>query len=106
MRPLNYDVRHYWRKFQSDTVENEDGTTEPVWSVSGPFALAFVPGAERRTLTEQGFSYDGTTMFVIADRCKEFRAGDILSDGTNDLYEVTDAKTFPTEQQLYVRGLA
>jgi len=111
MQPLQYDVRSYYRKTAVGTEEH-DGIVTETFETTGPFDLAFVPGAETRMLSEQGYVHSGSQYLVIADGCGSqdtasrkgvFRAGDILTDGEEDLYEIISVRTFPTEQTMTAR---
>lgn len=113
MQPLQYDIRSYYRKTAVGT-EDENGFVTETFETSGPFSLAFVPGAETRSLGEQGYVHGESQYLVIADGCGSqdtsdgrgiFRAGDTLTDGENDLYSVVSVRTFPTEQTMTVREL-
>jgi len=103
MLPLNYDIRSYYRKHQTGE-EVEDGIVTPTYSTDGPYSIAFRPGSNSRFLTEQGYTEASTTYFCIADGVDCFKSGDILTDGSDDLYILSDVKTFPTEQTFYVRS--
>jgi len=105
MQPLNYDIRSYFRKHQIGEAVDDEGRTEPLFDITGPFAIAFRPGQQVRTQTEQGYAYDQTTYFCIADGVDCFESGDILTDGEDDLYKVISVKQFPTEQTFYARAL-
>ena len=104
MRPLNYDIRSYYRKHQVGETE-DDGIVNPVYDTDGPYDIAFRAGSQSRILTEQGYSDAMTVYYCIADGVDCFRSGDILTDGTDDLFVITDVKTFPSEQTFYVRGI-
>ncbi len=113
MLPLQYDIRSYHRKTAVGT-EDENGFVRETFETSGPFSLSFVPGSETREVGEQGFVKGGSQYLVIADGCGSqdtgdgrgvFRAGDILTDGENDLYEVISVTTYPTEQTMTAREL-
>ena len=113
MLPMQYDIRSYHRKTAVST-EDSDGFVTEVFETDGPYSLAFVPGAETRTVSEQGFVHGESQYLVIADGCGSqdtkdgrgiFRAGDMLTDGEKDLYEVISVRTFPTEQQMTAREL-
>lgn len=112
MQPLRYDVRAYYRRTHIGTADHTDGIADEVLSTTGPYELAFVPGSETRELGEQGYTRSGTTWLAIADGCGSqtvpggvFRAGDLLSDGHEDLYEVISVRTWPSEQTMTVREL-
>lgn len=105
MLPLDFDIRSYFRKHQIGEEVDDEGRTEPLFDINGPFPIAFRPGQEARTITEQGYAYDQTVYYCIADGCDCFVAGDILTDGVNDLYRIEAVKTFPTEQTFYARAI-
>lgn len=113
MQPLQYDIRSYFRK-TAKGVEESNGIVTEQFETTGPFSLAFVPGSETRTISEQGFVRSGSIYLVIAHGCGSqdtsdrrgvFRAGDILTDGKTDLYEIISVKTFPTEQTMNAREI-
>lgn len=113
MLPLQYDIRSYYRK-TAVQADGENGYITETFETTGPYSLAFVPGAETRSLTEQGYAHGDSQYLVIAhgygsqdtkDGRGLFRAGDMLTDGQNDLYSVLSVRTFPTEQQMTVREL-
>ena len=108
MLPLSFDVRSYYRKHQDGESVSVSGDVTPTFSMDGPFKIAFRPGGASRTIGEGGYSFEGAQFYCIVDGCKSFTPGDILtsdSQGNDELYRVELVKTFPTEQQLYVRGL-
>lgn len=105
MQPLNYDIRTYYRKHQTGENEDDVGNVVPVYATDGPYAIAFRPGAEIRTQTEQGYAVDQTQYLCIADGISCIEVGDVLTDGDADLYKVQSVKTYPTEQLFYVRAL-
>ena len=105
MLPLDYDIRSYYRKHQVGEETDREGRTEPTYQVTGPHPIAFRPGQQTKTLTEQGYAVDQTVYYCIADGCDFFESGDILTDGNADLYKVISVKTFPTEQTFYARAL-
>jgi len=104
MQPLNYDIRSYYRKYQVAETE-KNGIVTPIFETDGPISIAFRPGASQRQLLEQGYSEGSSVFFCIADGVNCIRAGDILTDGENELYVVLSVQTFPTEQTFYVRSL-
>jgi len=104
MQPLNYDIRAYYRKHQTGT-EVEDGVVTPTYTTDGPYNIAFRPGSRVRTLTEQGYTEAMTSHYCIADGVHVFDPGDILTDGTDDLYVIESVQDFPTEQTFYVRSV-
>ncbi len=106
MLPLSYDWRDYYRKHQTGTEEDDSGNVTPIYETEGPYTLAFRPGSDNEIITEQGYSVDQSIYLVIADGCDCFRSRDILTDGSEDLYEVLNVKTFPTEQLMYVREVS
>jgi len=102
--PLGYDNRMVYRKHQvGETIT--DGIAEPNWETDGPYLVAFRPGKQMRQNTEEGYSETATVYYCIAPDTEVFSSGDILTDGTNDLYEIRELKDFPTEQQFYVRAV-
>ena len=104
MLPLNYDIRMMYRKHQvGDTVV--DGIAEPTWETDGPHMVAFRPGREIRESTPQGYDYGKTNYMCIAPDTDAFQSGDVLTDGTKDLYQVLDVGTYPTEQIFHVRAI-
>ena len=108
MQPLSHDIRRYYRKHTTGEVVSDTGDVVPTYKVDGPYALAFRPGGESRTLGEQGYTRESTQYFVIADGVHCFEPGDILTSdkaGNNALYQVQIVKDWPTEQTMYVRGL-
>ena len=105
MQPLYCEERRLYLKHQIGEEEAENGIVTPTYETSGPYRLSFTPGSQGRTLTEQGQSYHETTYFVIADGLRCFQPGDVLTDGTSDLFVIQTVKTFPTEQTMYVRAL-
>lgn len=105
MQPLNYDIRSYYRKHQTGETEDAVGRVTPVYETTGPYSIAFRPGRSTRMTTEQGYTDSNTTFYCIADGVDCFESKDILSDGENDLYEIVDVQTWPTEQTFYVRQL-
>ena len=104
MQPLNYDIRSYYRKHQVGETVN-DGIVSPIYETDGPYDIAFRPGSRSRQLTEQGYSEASTVYYCIADGIDCIQPGDILTDGAEDLYSVSEVSTYPTEQTFYVRGI-
>lgn len=104
MQPLGYDNRMIYRKHQvGETVT--DGIAEPTWQTDGPYLVAFRPGKQMITPSEQGYDVSQTVYYCIAPDTEAFCSGDILTDGQNDLYIIQELKTFPTEQTFYARAL-
>ena len=105
MQPLSYDIRSYYRKHQSGETVTDSGEVIPTFTTDGPYQLAFRSGGESRTLGETGYTSESEIYFVIADGVTVFKAGDILTDGTTDLYRCAVVKNWPTEQTMYVRAI-
>ena len=108
MLPLSHDIRRYYRKHATGTVVSDSGAVRESYTVDGPYSLAFRPGGESRTFGEQGYTHETENYLVIADGCKNFHAGDILTgdaQGNDELFKVDVVKNWPTEQTMYVRGL-
>lgn len=106
MLPLSYDIRTYYRKHQNGETVTASGAVIPTHTMDGPYKVAFRPGGRSKGLTEGGYSFDASQFYVIADACRAWEPGDIMTDdpaGENELYKVDVVKTFPTEQQMYVR---
>lgn len=105
MQPLGYDNRTYYRKHQVGEEVDVAGNVTPIYETDGPYVIAFRPGSASRIQTEQGYSYDQEVYFCICDGVNCFEAGDVLTDGENDLYKLFSVKSFPTDQTFYVRAL-
>lgn len=108
MLPLSHDIRRYYRRYATSTSISNTGDVTEITAVDGPYSLAFRSGGTARTRGEQGYTYETETYLVIADGCRSFKAGDVLTEdsaGDKPLYKVLTARTYPTEQQLIVRAV-